>query len=457
MNDEKKILKVKLIKNESVFCRESAMATVANWLGRDYRMLYAGMLGFDYEVAESIDEDIESRVSAGFKREELSNVLKKYHGVEVFIEQVDKGNIIDIVEKQINNNMPVMSYLLPEYCYWTKETEYRTYYLIIGYDSEKVYGFDLHSDSDEVMELSKDIFITNYAFQNEVLTFAQVSEQAEVSIENICEILHEKKYDNETTFLHMVNFADELLDSLGGKLQYSREKRYWNVGVLNVLIDIVRGRKLFAEACYYVSEKTNDDFALYFGTCYEEIGERWNYVWRTLAKAYVLSKGKQSNDKCMEIVCKVVEEIKDIANEERNAIQNLFGKRKIGIFIRKACETLGYDKNDKWVNLDIKSFFDKKGFEEAGCEVKPDLTGQKEYFASCNLDTDRCIHFGDLSQVIETGYDNFVCKEQQIAVPEGAYRKIVFIGCAEWGAGSGKIMLEEENGREYLFMDYRDW
>lgn len=97
------ILDVQLIKNESIYCKESALATVANWLNRDYRMIFRAMIGFDYtEKNNVINKKVGERIVSGVSMFDIERALQYYHGIAIENKMTDKIDdiIVDQIEKK---------------------------------------------------------------------------------------------------------------------------------------------------------------------------------------------------------------------------------------------------------------------------------------------------------------------------------------------------------------------
>lgn len=451
------ILNVKMIKNPSIYCNESAMATVAEWLNRDYAMIFSEMLGFNFLKKEHAkDKRLGERIDSGYKLEDLVQALKVYHGISVENKRVDK-NIIDIISDQINKEMPVLTFVCARFCDWIKEKNYKIYFLIIGYDDFYVYGYDLHSDSDNIQKLPIKVLQKNYLKKNKVQLYKIVGNEKDVKFEIVKDIIRQKKYNESQTFLEMKNFADELEEVYSTKTNYGKDEKFNYTLTLDKLTDIVRGRKLFSQTCYYIAEKTGDEFAHYVGGCYAEIGEQWNVVWRMLAKIYILNCENNEKNSVSSIIKEVADSIRKVSDAEKELIENILGDCIIYDKTIKPLNNIKVDKGYKYIDVDIFKLLDNKGFEEPAGEIKADLTGHGEFFLWNDLLDSKVIKFGEAAFHINAVYDNFLCNGQKISVSTNTYKKIYILGCAEWGSGSGKIQIGNDSYCESLLMDFPDW
>ena len=452
------ILNVDLIKNSSIYCSESALATAANWLKRDYRMMFSGMLGFDFvEKGDLIQKRIGERVNSGILIQDIVYALKYYHGIVAERKQID-GNIKEVIIEQINQEAPILTYISPVFCDWTDSKYYKVYFLIIGYDDCFVYGYDLHNNSNNIEKLSLKTLEENYIEQKEVQVYKIGGNEKKIDFEEIKKIV-KNKYDVTQTPIKMKKFADELEDNYAKEFECEYYIDFRSIPLLEKLADIVRGRKLFSEACYYVAEKTGDQFAQHVGICYADIGEQWNVVWSMLAKVYALNKEGNVEDKVRLIIKEAADRIRKVADVEKDLMSNMFGECKIYEKLIKASNNIeadsGYEYKD--IDIDISHFFDNKAFEETAADINADLTGHGECFQCGELPDDRMIHVGKTEFYINTGYDNLICNNQIINVQPNVYKKIYILGCAEWGNGSGKVQIGNDVYEETLLLEFPDW
>lgn len=442
---------VKLIKNSSIYCYESAMATVTNWFGRDYHMIFTEMIGFEYHPDKG---DKKSRLNSEYCLDDLIQSLEKYHGVSVIKYQVH-NQIIKVIQEDIDNDSPVMAFILPKNCEWTEEKNDRIFFLIINYDENGFWGYDLHSDTDKLFFISKDVMIENYKEQSEVYRFKCIHLESQINFETIKEVLVRRGYNKSSKFDMMRRFADDLHIVVKEELVYERSLDFRYVNVLNVLAHIVRGRKLFADACYHIAQTCNDEFAHYIGDCYTEVGEKWNSVWRLLAKAFVLNKGRLSS-RLESTIEQVSQDILNIADVEEQIIHNIFVEKIIQSQMIRSSNNCQIADDEMIFDIDISDYFNIKGFQDED-GVIADMTGQGECFLNENIKDDRCIRFEDIEFVIKKGLDNFVCNGQEIDFPKNIYNRILILGCAEWGSGSGIVEAKGDLSNTRLNLEMQDW
>ena len=449
------ILDVQLIKNESIYCKESALATVANWLNRDYRMMFIAMLGFDYtEEGNMTNRKLGERIVSGVSMLDIESTLQYYHGIAVENKMV--SNIDEIIVEQIDQKMPVLTYIQPALCEWTREVEGIVFFLVIGYDDSFVYGFDLHSDSSSVEKLLIRDLVKCYTSLNEVQLYKVVSDERMVTIEEIKEAMR-KYYDLENTEKKIIKLAEDLSKGYVEEFKSEDGEEFIDLPFFSELIDIVRGKKLFVETCYYIFEKTGDEFAKYIGAKYIDIGEQWNNVWKILVKFYILNSDETDGDNIEEIISEIVECLKNVAKEERKLIKNVLGEAIIKDRIIRVSNKIAEDIGFKYLDVDISGLFDNKAFYDMDSDICADMTGNGEYFQDGVLPDGRAIPIGRTEFCNNVGYDNFACNNQFINVKPGIYKKIYIFGCAEWGSGCGKLQVGNDHYVNTLWLELPDW
>lgn len=450
---KKNVLDVELIKNSSIYCYESAMATVAKWFGRDFQMIFAKMLAFHYMKKE--EADLSDNLNCGATLDDLFLALNDFHGIKPK-RQVIEEDVISVIRSQIDLKKPIMLFVIPRLCEWTNEQFYRIYFLVIGYDEAGVYGYDLHSDSNSIIYLKNELVIENYKEQSKVLTFDVVSEQKGVDFESVKSIIS-PIYDGSVIFSEMKEFANDFKKFFYDQVKYERVNDFRQMDLLNKFADIVRSRKLFADTCYYVSNKTGDEFANYIGYCFDEIGEKWNRIWRLLAKAFILNKGGRMNARGLSVIEKVADGIIEVADYEKEVIDNVFGECRIENKIIKSSGKMDEDNFQTVIDVDLRDVYNNKAFKDNG-ELSPNFTEQGEYFLYENIIDNRDIPFGKVDFHINEEMDNFICASQKVKIPKDAYQKIYIMGCAEWGSGSGLIKVcDTEKKDEMLLLEFQDW
>lgn len=449
------ILDIKLVKKTSMFCDESAAASVAKWLGRDYEMMYKRILGFSFDAASSDQLPIGERVHSGYDILALREDFKRYHGIDIVALAVE-GNIYRIVEREVNNGMPVLVFPMTKYCSWITDTnEQQNYFFIIGFDENNVYGYDIHNGIKEVQAMR--IWDLESSYEEcdikEVRVYRIVNDGNNIpSFDELKEEVFEKLYFGQDIFTQMRNFAFELAQKLDFSVEKETTVNVNSIPIFGEIMQILRARKLFAELCYYLSRIREDQLANYVGACYAKIGGEWNIVWNLLLDNYYFRKDdKELREKIANRILKAVE-------LEEQIVKEIFSNETINVRLNNICNEIFLDQNYIFEEIILDNYFNNKAFQcKKGSELKADLTGHNEYFLEDSLPMNREISVGKTCISIGNGLDNFICDKQRIDIGKAKYRKIYIVGCSEWGNGFGKVVVKYHDHEEPLLLELPDW
>lgn len=450
------ILNVKLIKSPSMFCEESCAATVAKWLNRDYQMMFCVMMGFSYKGSKKYKKlDIGRRVSCRYKKNDFVKNLKYYHGIEVKTVKVT-GNINKYIIQEINSNEPILIFPLMKYCNWLNDKkDSEIYFLVIGYDDNLIYGYDVHSNSGEIHTLPIADLVNSYreSEKKEVRVYRIISKESKrLTFKEIRKYLIVNKYLCHNTWIQMNDMARDIRDTSNVIFEHCKEGDPNKLPIFFEIMHILRARKLFAETCYYIAEKNKNSYARFVGACYLEIGGEWNILWNLLLKMYY---SKNMNSSYREKISRKIEQIADL---EKNIIFNiLYEGKEFEKGINKS-NTIEADDKYIFINLDISKLYNNKAFHYDNDKNAADMTGKKEYFEGEKSLKNREVFVGKTSFVIPSEFDNFICMNQCLDIIDiGISKKIYILGCAEWGNGYGKILVGYEDSVESLILEFPDW
>src|SRR5690554_3919995 len=148
------ILDIKLIKSEAMFCLESAVASVAKHLNRNYEMMFAGIWGFRFTLEDlACPGVIGQRVRAGFTDEDMLKLLEIYHGVKVEIHRIKQANtLMTSILRELEAGRPVAFSLNEMHYPWTSQKrESNGFLLVVGYQAEQNFlCLDIQNKSPEV-------------------------------------------------------------------------------------------------------------------------------------------------------------------------------------------------------------------------------------------------------------------------------------------------------------------
>lgn len=451
------ILDIALVKSPSMFCEESAAATVAKCLNRDYEMMFSNMLGFSFNYSNvNYDLPLGKQFSGGYNFSVMEWGLENYHGIKTELYEV-KEDIMKILVNEVNRGMPILVFPLVGYCPWMTEIKEgkKAFFLVIGYDEKFVYGYDIHSNSTEKKIMPINNLKKSYerGLSKKVRTYRIIaSEKTEINFNDIKNSVYLKKYINSRPFLKMKALANVIDNGINISLERENCDNVNDIPFLIEIKHIMRARKLFAEMCYYLAKKKQDTFANYVGMCYLEVSNMWNIIWNKLLKLFFSEKNIYSSSKS------IAEKIRTVAEKEEKIINNILQNVLEEKNFICVSNSITNDKGYSYINVDITCFYHNKAFTNCkDTDLVVDLTGNNEYFC-CDEVTDKLrIQVGETTFIINNEYDNFVCSNQHVDVKSNRYKKIYILGCAEWGNASGYVIAGYENSRDMLLLEFPDW
>ena len=453
------ILDVKLKKSINMFCDESAAATVATWLGRHYEMMFANMVGFQFDVKKSIeDKIIGPNIYSGVSNENIFKLLAEYHGIRTCFVKPDNADAIGIITAELEKGMPILVLLREKYCSWIDSNSSTcVVFLVIGYDNEYLFGYDIHSNSRKIVHTAiKEVRQNNADISEFGYTiYTVVSKERDVTRNDILKYICKGDYFCQNSFDQMRDLAECIKTNLDYEIERMDYDIINEIPLLQNIMHVLRARKLFASTCEFVAHKNGDEFLNKVSLGFLRLGGEWNTAWNMLLKFFYSEK--DYGEQCF----KISEKITNISYMEEELFHNLVsGQGYHETFVFKGIDRVVGSTNklvEKEINL--KHLYNNKAFEETGNDViKADLTGYKEYFLEGELARERVIKVFDLAFLINNGLDNVSCKGQSVKVSEEGLQKIYLLGCAEWGEGSGNMEISYADGHvEYYYIVFKDW
>lgn len=465
------LLDIKLVKSDPMFCVESVAASVATWLNRNYEMMFAGIWGFDIlpENEESLGV-IGPRTTAGFTDEDMIQLLKIYHGLQINTHKIERVDIlVPIIMGELAKGRPVaISFDEPFLSRPDQKNRFKGFLLIIGYDGQE--GFhciDIRNNftdgkpfsANRLLKLNEDLNSYSYHYY---YTFSIVSDERKaINYDDFrfwlrnCKSLGNKN----NPFQSMRYFAGFIRERLDYDLEKNGAESLYSVPLLYNVMHLARARKLIAISVDYLWKKSKNPLLYHLSMDFLKMGYEWNQVWNMLFKVFYLSKDynrlrMKIADKITEIAEKEESLITRIVRNEYNYFDNISAIRK-----KDSIESNG---NHNILFLDIKSYLNNKAF--AGSEPngeEADFTGQGEFFINHGLLDDDIINAAGMMFTINRNdiqFDNIACSGQTIDIPNGNYQQIMFLGCSERGDGWGELKIVYRNGWvEKKLLHMPDW
>lgn len=450
-----------------MFCLESAVASVAAWLNRNHEMMFSRIWGFEF-----LPEDpkypgvLGKRIAPGFTEEDMLTMLKVYHGLQVNTYPIESsGLLIAAIFAELKNGKPVALSLNDSFLPVSDQKKnIKGFLLIVGYeDDESFLYFDLHNNTDAIRSLPIKILLNmDDTFKKNLDNYYTFSilynEHKTVNYEDFRYNIKNCKSLARNPFQAMRRLAECISEGLNYELEKCDNGNLYYVPLLYNIMHLLRARKLLSSTANYIWEISKEPVLYNLSMDFLEIGYEWNQVWNMLFKLFYLSKDNYRQR------IKVANKIDEIADKEESLItrivQNEY-KYAYNIYINR--EDFIEDKiNDNIFFLDIKEYLNNKAFSQSEYnEEKADFTGQGEFFLSYGLPENGIINKEGMKFIILNNndkFDNIICSNQIIPVATGNYKRIMFLGCSEWGDGVGPLKIIYKNGHTAKVLLYLpDW
>jgi hypothetical protein len=462
-----------------MFCIDSAAASVSTWLNRNYEMMFCRMWGFDF-LAEAAGYPgvIGKRITAGFNETDMIELYEIYHGIRINVQQAEQVDAFaNHVIRELKQGMPVAA-LINNHCLpWLNRDlnlEPFGFVLFIGYENETFLCLDIHNNFEEIQSLPfHDIFTGESVLpdnQSLLYSFSIVGdEQKIITYDDF--LFHFKKsaLNRKDAFLAMRSFAECIKTNLDLNRERCDIERIYFIPLLFNIMHVSRVRKLLSSTLSFLWRKTQSDFLYDLAVEFLWIGGEWNLVWNMLNKSFIIPE--QSEAKLQKLKLRIANKIDEIAENEESLLDKIFNNRfdkvngRYSGYIEKEVSSAhnGFNQiaNDNIVFADLSGYLNNKAFAANESNIEgADLTGQGEYFLRQGLPDNNVLDSNGMRFLLSsnTQYDNISCRDQIIDIPRGNYRRIMFLGCSEWGEAFGWTKIFFTNGQvEKILIYLPDW
>ena len=308
----KKMLDIKAPENlPSLYCNEKAVITIAGFLGRNYAMAFSEMNGIEYlENDEALR--IEDRMRATYSEVAIVKALSKYHGISSYFPVKTQRTIIRAIEEQIEANLPMLIFLSYSTCYHPDERDGKIDFLVVGFDEDNVYGYDMHAESAQVLKIPKHRIKEDYGSREKVITWKVIHDEVLITKEIQGKILKTLSKELRKEQDIIARFASEIEKNC---FDVDGLKRIDFETLLENLAQIVRAKKLFVYSMRYIAQRTPIPETII--ASYEGLSMQWNKVWQLIAKVNYMSKDRTYDDKLLHFWNMALSEMKKIMDNEK--------------------------------------------------------------------------------------------------------------------------------------------
>ncbi|MCG5250364.1 BtrH N-terminal domain-containing protein [Brevibacillus sp. NSP2.1] len=460
------LLAIHPIHHDSRNCKEDTIVSVATWWKRDYALMFLESWGFTFDRTQwQRTGKLYQSITPGIG--DMLNLLKHLHGIEIVV----KGNAswqdtVALVESELQASRPVAIDLDSYYCPWSHG--YQKYHslhtcLIVGEDkaNQRYTLVDCFYERQNVTIAIAD------CFRHEcrgIALFRKLpdSEQVFCWKQTILYALKQTLYreHEQHAFAQMREFADVLqqLPTVAG--EFAEAPQVWMSPLLSVLHAISNGRKHFATALEYVSDRYDVDSLAPLIHDLSYSAAQWSTVLSMLTKAYYQSGDSALIQRAANKIRTVAELEEKVANQLQNICEERLPDQRAADRREQAKAGADYSQ---MTFVDLSAHCNNKGFSRLADPACPaDLTLMGEVFLLEDMPDQPLWHVNgvpfSLPALVEKQNDNISCAGQELPIPEGHYASLLILGCSECGSYTERIeMGYEDNAVSYIPLQFTDW
>jgi hypothetical protein len=464
--DKPVLLDVNLVKTTPMFCIESGAASVSTWLNRNYEMMFCKMWGFDFgEEDADYPGVIGKRIIPDFTDLDTWKLFETYHGIRIDVQQIENGaSLVDVVLSELKKGMPVAVLLRNPCLPWlSKNLSWEPgFILFVGYEDDKLLCLDIHNNLEDIKSISFSSILKGETVRSDdkpkVYSFSIVGdEQKSVTYDDFLLNFKKPDLDKKNPFKAMRSLAECIKTNLDLNHEKCNSDGIYFIPMLINTMHISRTRKLVAVSLDFIGKRSNNPLLFSLSSDFLEAGGEWNQVWNMLNKLYCL---KENNN---HLKIRVANKISEIADKEELLVNKIINnKYNDGYtpFIQRE-NRLEAKISDNITFLDIKEYMNNKAFARNELnEEGANFTDQGEFFLGNRLPENNLLNVAGMEFLINPDnlYDNISCSGQNIVLPPGKYKRLMFLGCCEWGERYGDLNIIYSNGKINKTLFYLpDW
>lgn len=471
MNRER--MNIKPIHSGAFHCEQDLIAMVAKWQGLDFEFMFVKNWGFNYRpgngglFCDKIDGDL---------GDEQSELLK-YHGIQLVKEEaITAEQILNRVKRELNSGYPVPVLMDTFWCPWDAGFQK------LGHDAEHflvMVGLDLENERfycvDTIYMKYWEPLPLEFFFKGQrgicgrfVFSEPLVKEieWRSIILDAVDRLYSKEKFGN--AFEAMRCFAGDLAKEFDIAKETQGYRNFLRAKIYRQVFEIARGRKQFAKSLEYLAKKLNLGTLGKLAGELERAGSKWESVRAMLLKMYKMYTREA-------LMGKIAKTIREAADEEERIAQQLLiicrnkelperikpgpinqtGSRIQGKKIRDFCGGMEL--------LDLAVYFNNHGCGSSHFEnCQADLNGLQEFFLCESMPKKGIFEVAGMKflfPLLADGInDNISCLSQVIAVKQGQYSRIMFLGCADEGSFSEPVVIFYEGGEvEELYLNLSCW
>lgn len=444
------------------FCFDDCIATYAKFIKCDYELMYLNC----WNVSWNQDKNL-TMIRSIQTPNNLENDLSEYCGIKINMCNDSFEQVNNTISELRKKNAVIIVFLNSYYCPWDRG--YRKYY------SE--HAFLVEGKDDETNEIicCDPYYEINHGkisyedFQLGYLYYVTI-EKENITLQNDIKILFEKvlKSDNmKEYFIKIREWSDEFADINIVKKELFISPSEIRVDIISILLKIIDKRTCFLILLQYLAKKY--ECLKQNMEKYEErliyIIEQWNSCQSIILKGILRNSPEFIVENVPARLNNVIEReeecIDGLISIMKNKNYNNIKKRQVNN-LGKEIEIPYLDSNRQktYCYLNLEPYFNNEGIGYEN-SVTADLTSANEFILLNSFFVNGILNKNDVSFLISknnNANDNISCTSQSINVDIGYYKKIMFLGCSEWGSFSDDVIIHYIDGTKdkinLLYLDF---
>ncbi|MHB8062805.1 MAG: cysteine peptidase family C39 domain-containing protein [Ruminiclostridium sp.] len=398
------------------------------------------------------------------------NSYKKYYGVELSFHRNKTFNqFIGEATGELLLNKPVVlfqkSFWIPWDANYHVNQEYTHAYIIVGIDedNETIIASDGYYLKQEVLIKYEEV---KNGFVGEYITFNYIDQNSSIfkGLTSWKEALHQmlanvskKDSQHDSMFIQMKTFAKtfKLLEDIKSENSVG-STNFVASDLYNALTSIVNSRKKIARFMKYLETKLDINQFSAFSVKFDLAATNWYRIQHMMLKSSISLDFSLIKHRISENICEVADLEENIAVEMRNFINSDLNYPTIS-----NTRNL-YNNYEKLSLLDLREYFNNKGFGELGLPRSASFLATGQYFSTQGLPQEDIWINSDMKfkfpNVYDDHFDNLYCNGQIIILDPDKYDYIMFLGCADVNNFSDELeIIYSDGSKEKIIISLSCW
>lgn len=461
-----KTLDMNLVKDKYMYCLECAVTTINRSLQKDHEMIFSKMwnFNFDYQKAQEIGKAGEA-ISSACSNEKILDLAEEYYGLHFeYKETYSASAFVKVVISELMEGRATFSIIDKQHIPWMKNQNQMDYGLplIIGIEDGNLICLDVHTAHGKKLKLKVQDMLAKDESYIRYYIYRSVGKGKEcISCDEFREHVKDNMEEKKAMLQNIRQLADFVREQLDLQKEWSDQNiqnvdDLYNVPFIFKLADAVRSRKLIYTMLKYIYKRTSDSEAFFLSIHFNEISQKWESIYSTLYRYMIM--GRSLKDEQREKLADTILSIHELEQELIEVVcTGKYKKSNVGILEEdKLEECQGAD----YYFVDLQEIMNNRAisYTEDNSEGA-DLTGRNESFYFTEepaLIQNKYMQFQLSPKTSE--WDNIVCDGQTIEVPKQKFKRVMFLGCTEWGEGGGWLKVIYKNGEEEIaYLVISDW